>query len=90
MNNMGLYGGPTALGPQGSGAGTNPAATGEGTSGALTGDRDGNQAMLVNTDAAAAASGSSQGSIPLPYRQRVGQYLQRLAEELNEPNANSY
>ena len=82
MNNIGLYGGLPALGPQGRGAGASQFGPGPGSLGSLTGGNNPDEPTLVETDATGAAFGSGQGLIPLRYRQRVGQYLQRLAEEL--------
>lgn len=84
-NNMGLYGGLPALGPQGSGRGTAELSPGLGSPGSLTGGSNPDDPTLVEAGATGAASGAGQGTIPLRYRQRVGRYLQRLAEELNEP-----
>jgi len=84
-NNIGLYGGLPALGPQGSGRGTAEFGPGPGSPGSLAGGDNPDQPTFVEADATGAASGAGQGTIPLRYRQRVGQYLQRLAEELNEP-----
>lgn len=84
-SNIGLYGGLPALGPRGNGRGTAQLGPGPGSPGSLAGGNNPDQPTLVEADATGAASGAGQGTIPLRYRQRVGQYLQRLAEELNEP-----
>ncbi|MEX1229459.1 MAG: hypothetical protein WEB58_04415 [Planctomycetaceae bacterium] len=84
-NNMGLYGGMPGLGPQGSGLGATDFGPTPGSPGSLAGGDNPDQPTIINAEATGAASGSGQVAVPLHYRQRVRQYMQRLAEELNEP-----
>jgi hypothetical protein len=83
MNNMGLYGGLPALAGQnfhGGGQGDNPA---QGT-GSFTGGTNASEPDLFDSAANQSASSSGSGQAPLEYRQKVGQYLRRLAEDLEE------
>jgi hypothetical protein len=82
--NMGLYGSLPALGPQGSGRGTTEMSAGPGSSRSLVGGQNPDEPAMIQSEATGSASGVGQGAIPLRYRQKVGQYLQRLAEELGK------
>ncbi|WP_425400742.1 hypothetical protein [Aeoliella sp.] len=86
--NVGMYGGMRGMGQssgnqQGQGSrNANADGQGDGSGYGIGGTgRDPNRVeMNFNSEAA----GSSQGSVPLRYRRRVGRYLQELAEELNQ------
>ena len=84
QNNVGMYGGLPTLGPAGMGQGNSQQAAGPGSGGSLAGGHNAQDPALISTDATREASGVGQGEIPLRYRQRVGQYFQRLAEELGQ------
>ena len=66
------------------GQGNSQQAAGPGSGGSLAGGHNAQDPALISTDATREASGVGQGEIPLRYRQRVGQYFQRLAEELGQ------
>jgi hypothetical protein len=83
LGNMGLYGGLPGLGPQFGDQGLGPAGAQADAPGSLGGDGS-NDPALVEAAATGQASGSAQGTIPARYRQRVGQYFQRIAEEASE------
>jgi hypothetical protein len=83
MSNMGLYGGlPTLNGGNyaGGGQGDSPAEGG----GLFIGNTNQTEPSLVDAAARQSATGSAGGVVPPRYRQQVGQYLRRLAEDLNE------
>jgi hypothetical protein len=83
MSNMGLYGGLPALAGQnfhGGGQGDNQA---EGTGG-FSGGTNASEPDLFHSTTNQSATSSSGGQAPLEYRQKVGQYLRRLAEDFDE------
>jgi len=86
MSNFGLYGGlPGMVGAgegdfgEGSGQGDEPARGGGGPGG-----RNPDQDTLADTPAADSAGGAGQVVVPPQYRRRVGEYFQRVAEEVGE------
>ena len=83
MNNMGLYGGLPALAAGNFGGGGQAESHDEGA-GQFSGGFNTSEPSVSETDAQQSATGSAGGAAPLRYRQKVGQYLRRLAEELDE------
>ncbi len=80
---MGLFGGlPGMASMQGFGAGQK--ANGEGRAGAWGQAGDADRPMIFPVDADQRAAGASEGSVPASYRQRVGQYFLRIAEEVGD------
>ena len=84
MDNVGLFGNLPALG-ESDGDGQSPRNQ-AGLPGSVRpgGVRD--WSRPAGSDAATnqqVPAGAAEGSVPLPYRRRVAEYLQRLAEELN-------
>jgi hypothetical protein len=83
MQNMGLYGSLPGMGesygsgPTGSGPADDP--RGNFASGGANPD----EGTMVDVPAAGSAGGG-EGAIPVRYRRQVGQYLQRIAEEVEE------
>jgi hypothetical protein len=84
MSNVGLYGTMPALGPQGSGRGTEEPAVGPGGLRVLAAGQNSDAPSLIDPSLKGDAAGAGQGAIPWRYRRKVGQYFQRLAEELAE------
>ena len=85
--NVGMYGGMQSLGQAGmsQGQGTrNAAANGQGDGSGYGIGGNGRDPSRVDMSVTSEAASSSQGSVPLRYRRRVGRYLQELAEELNQ------
>ncbi len=80
---MGLFGGlPGMASMQGFGAGQK--ANGEGRAGAWGQAGDADRPQIFPVDADPRATGASEGSVPASYRQRVGQYFLRIAEEVGD------
>lgn len=52
--------------------------------GAMSGGQNPDASTRLGSQDAAAAAGIGEGAIPVRYRRRVGQYFQRIAEELGE------
>ncbi|MHB8951530.1 MAG: hypothetical protein ACYC4U_00975 [Pirellulaceae bacterium] len=82
-DNVGLYGGlPGQAGSEGVGFGARRnRSPGVGSWGS---SRDADPQLMFPSDADSRASGWSEGSIPASYRQRVGQYFLRIAEEAGD------
>lgn len=80
LNNVGLYGALPTAGPSGGEGRGQPGLVGTGANGQLA---TGSGGALPRSPLAeqGSASGVSQGSIPPRYRQRVGQYFERIADE---------
>ena len=86
MSNLGLYGGLPGMAGAGEGdfgerAGTgDEPARGGGGPGGVNPDQD----TLADTPAADGAGGAGQAVVPPQYRRRVGEYFQRVAEEVGQ------
>lgn len=84
MRNMGLYGNLPGMGePYGEGP------VGEGPPVGPAGDYGGPGAnpdapTLIDSPAEVGAAGISEAAVPVRYRRQVGQYFQRIAEEIGE------
>jgi hypothetical protein len=85
--NVGLYGGmPGMAGAEGMLAGQPNSGTGDGgggQAGGVGGDNP-DQPSMIDLLAPGGASGGGLGSVPLRYRERVGQFFRRLTAELQE------
>ncbi len=81
---MGLYGGLPGVGGGAEGDGSGPDAYRFGTAGAFGTPGSADHPLLFRADTADSASGTSEGTIPAGYRQRVGQYFLRIAEEAGD------
>jgi hypothetical protein len=80
-SNVGLYGGMPGRSQQPGGSGGQGKAGQEGT-GQFGSRNQTNDPSLQEASATGGAFGAAQGSAPLRYRQRVGQYIQRVNEEV--------
>jgi hypothetical protein len=81
--NLGLYGSSPGLGDAAGAGNQQPGASaGEGPGGVASGGKDGDASGVFDPSLESAASGTGEGQVPVRYRQRVGQYFRRLAEEL--------
>jgi hypothetical protein len=79
--NVGVYGGMPGRSPQPGGNG-GQGKQGQTGSGQFGSRNQANDPGLVEANAAGGASGAAQGAAPLRYRQRVGDYIQRINEEV--------
>jgi len=86
MSNFGLYGGLPGMAGAGEGDFGEGAGTGDdpGRGDGGPGGRNPDQDTLADTPAADNAGGAGQVVVPLQYRRRVGEYFQRVAEEVGE------
>ena len=83
MNNVGLYGSlPTLVSSPRQGRGQTDAAGGRGRAQGTTAHR--RSPELNATPGATAGAGRSQADIPIPYRRRVADYFERIADELGD------
>jgi hypothetical protein len=79
--NVGIYGGMPGRTPQAGGSG-GQGKEGQTGSGQFGSRNQANDPGLVEANSAGGASGAAQGAAPLRYRQRVGEYIQRINEEV--------
>ncbi len=80
--NLGLYGSLPGMGdPWAEGSGRDGRET-TGPGGELGPRANPDEPSMVDMPASGRAGGMAEGAIPVQYRRRVGQYFQRLAEEL--------
>jgi hypothetical protein len=81
---VGLYGSLPTLGGGDFASGGGQQGADQGPSGSGIGRPGGDADQVVDIPSSDAASGTSQVTIPQRFRQRVGQYFQRVAEEVGD------
>lgn len=82
LNNVGLYGG--LPGQAGGDGGEGRYGNGQEGSGNFAGGSTGGDPNLVESAVAGSATGSASGAVPVRYRQRVGQYIERVNQEVHD------
>jgi Skp family chaperone for outer membrane proteins len=81
LQNIGLYGGPTALGGLAEGSSLHGTAAHAGK-GARETEEHRNEPPTAQSAAGLRSIGGNQAEVPVQYRRKVGQYFERIADEM--------
>src|SRR5262249_52905096 len=80
LENVGLYGDPAGLGEM-TADGRSSENRGAVTSGSKRGTERAARPQTARADEKGSAAGGTEAPVPLPYRRRVAEYFQRVADE---------
>jgi len=84
MDNVGMYGTTPFVDPSQASSGNSDSETAAGIMSQLNGDGREQSGSGFSANRSNSAFGNSETGVPSQYRRQAGQYMQRLAEELDQ------